>query len=1303
MKREKGEGQILYQSAAKKSKKKSKKVLAALMAALMVGSVVDYTALPVVYAAEDDTSEQVAELTQDGKTTVYGSFMAAYQAITTSEEVTIKLLQDSKISKITESNYITYISDEGHTIVLDLNGHTLSTEEVSGWDSKEYTYVLSIDKSSNWTICSGVSGGKIQDSYSKEALFENFGTLSVGKNVEITSDSEYTLYARGVDGILSIDGATVDKVGAMYGSCKITSGNIGNVFWRGGKVEISGGKIGTVWVIGDYGYSGGLQINGGTIDLLKQEETYTKAMDTWFATGNAIRNTNDDSYYTRAELDAVEAVEGYRSVENIAVVPCENHVNESGYCKYCATATECEHIYGEDGICTNCGLAVAATIKTDDQLTGYVTYEELCQAVGEFTSDTTATIKIFKDVALNQCLTFQEGKIILDLSGHKIETSATETVSVSDNAEVTIQNGTLKNSDRSYTIWVNGGKLTLGKDMTVSSYRDYNVGLYITGGEVTIDGAEFVDGESSVVAYSGSLTVLDGTFNGGLLKDKDWGELPIPEVTLKGGSYSDVSATTGNLRSMLGNGYGFRSREEGTAWIVDSDLLDGESTGYNSTKKLSNVTVEKLPLTITQPESGEVYYGDEATLSVAVDAAEEVTYQWYHITEEGTAEEVSGATSATLTVPANYSEPGVADTFYCVIHWQGYSVKSEEATLTQKLAMNHYIYDAIEKYYTGEAVTLQENEISIYPDASSEEDKLVAGVDFKIVEESYENNIEATTQDKMASVTVEGTGKYMGTVQVKFSILQAENKFMKELTCEDYVYDGVTAPNPEATAKFGTVKYRYAASETGEYTDTVPMNAGTYYVKAYVEETNNYTGLESKEGVKFVISKVKQPENTPKDSITTAYTVKKVSEVELPSDWQWAEEDAEKDLPEAEAVEAKANYIGQDKDNYETKQVTITITRSACEHPDTRVEGKKAATCTTAGYTGDTYCEQCERMIKEGTEIALLPHTLEKIEKKDATTVEEGNIEYYHCSVCDSYFSDSEGKKQITKESTVIPTIEVAPTVTPSAEPSANPSAVPTANPTVEPSAEPSAEPTAVPTANPTVEPSANPSAEPTAVPTANPTVIPSAVPTANPTTKPSVNVKPAAKGTKLTDSTGASYRVTSSQSSSPTLEYVAPPKGAKGTIKILNQVKLDGVTYKITSIGSGAFKNNTKVKKVTIGKNVTRIGKQAFSGCKKLKTVVIGENVSVISQKAFYKCGSLTSITIPKKVKSIGKNAFASCKKLKHINIKTTKLTKSSVGSNAFKGISAKAVVKVPKSKLNAYKKLLMKKGIGEKAKFTK
>lgn len=1317
MKKKRVTGRIRYKSAAIKLKK----AVAVLMAALMMGSAVDYTAFPAVCAAEDDTGRQVAELTQDGKTTVYSSFMEAYQAITTSDKATIKLLQDSQISKITKSNYYIYIMDKEHTIVLDLNGHTLSTEEVSGWDSKESTYVLNIGTSSNWTICSGVPGGKIQDRYSKEALFENSGTLSIGENVEITSNSEYTVYDCGNTGNLSIDGAVIDKVGVMRGSCKITSGNIDNVLWRGGIAEISGGKTGTVSVIGDRtGWSKGnnLQLSGGTIGLLKQREEYTKAMSTWFAAGTAIKSIEGGSLYTRAGLDAIEAVEGYRCAENIEMVPCGNHFNESGYCKYCAAATECEHIYGEDGICTNCGMVAIATIKKDNQLTGYITYGELCQAVSEFTPDTTATIKIMKDVDLNQSLAFREGKITLDLGGHKIETARVNTVIVSDHAEVTMQNGTLKTREND-VVRAEGGKLTLEKGTTVSSCIDYGstyAGLRIGGGEVTIDGAGFADGETSVNVTGGNLTVLDGTFHGQFRKYFYNGK-ESPEVSLRGGSYSDVRSLKGNLRSMLENGYGFRSGEEGTAWIVDSDLLDGEGTGASAAKIVSNVTVEKLPVTITQPESYEDYCGNPASLYVNVDAAEEVTYQWYRITDGGNAEEVSGtnfkgADSRILDISPLEFQPGVGITFYCMIYWQGYSIKSEEATVTEKEGIDHHINKNIEKYYTGEAVTLQEDEIFLYQEYGDENDTLVPGEDFKIVEGSYENNIDVTTEDKMASVKVEGTGKYIGTVQVKFSILQAENEFTGELTCKDYVYDGAAVPNPEAAAKFGTVKYRYAASETGEYTDVVPKSAGIYYVKAYVTETNNYTGLESRKAAKFVVFKAKQPENTPKDSITTPYTVKKVSQVELPADWQWVEEDASKDLPETESVEAKADYAGQDKDLYITKQVTITISRSACEHPDTKVKGEEASTCTTAGYTGDTYCEQCGRKIKEGKEIALLPHILEKIEKKNATTVKEGNIEYYHCSVCDGCFSDSEGTSPITKESTVIPVIKVTPTVTPSVTPTAGPSAKPTTEPGVEPtetpgakpgvvptavpSAEPGAEPTAKPTAGPGAEPGAEPTAKPTAEPTetpgaeptakptagstaepggkptaepsvspaAEPTVTPSAAPTETPAGEPAIPkptkkpvVKPAKKGKKLTGSKGAIYKVTSDKTGSPTVEYSAAAKGAKGTITIPAQVTIKGVTYKVTSVGASACRNRAGITKVIIGKNVTKIGKRVFSGCKKLKKVTV----------------------------------------------KTTKLTESTVGSNAFSGISSGVVVKVPESKVKAYRKLFKKKGISDGATITK
>ena len=48
-------------------------------------------------------------------------------------------------------------------------------------------------------------------------------------------------------------------------------------------------------------------------------------------------------------------------------------------------------------------------------------------------------------------------------------------------------------------------------------------------------------------------------------------------------------------------------------------------------------------------------------------------------------------------------------------------------------------------------------------------------------------------------------------------------------------------------------------------------------------------------------------------------------------------------------------------------------------------------------------------------------HSLKKIEKRDATCVADGNIEYYVCESCGKLFSDGEGTKEIDYSETVIP------------------------------------------------------------------------------------------------------------------------------------------------------------------------------------------------------------------------------------------------------------------------------------------
>lgn len=182
-----------------------------------------------------------------------------------------------------------------------------------------------------------------------------------------------------------------------------------------------------------------------------------------------------------------------------------------------------------------------------------------------------------------------------------------------------------------------------------------------------------------------------------------------------------------------------------------------------------------------------------------------------------------------------------------------------------------------------------------------------------------------------------------------------------------------------------------------------------------------------------------------------------------------------------------------------------------------------------------------------------------------------------------------------------------------------------------------------------------------------------------------------------------ATYKITAVKGDTVEVSYKKPTK-KKASVTIPATVTLEnGTVAKVTSIAAKAFKKNTKLKNVTIGKNVKSIGKEAFSGCSKLTTVKKANNITTIGVKAFYKCTSLKKITIPSKVNKIGKQAFYGCKNLKSITIKTTKLTKSKVGKNAFKGISSKATIKVPKSKYKAYKSLLKSRGVGSKVKIKK
>ena len=289
---------------------------------------------------------------------------------------------------------------------------------------------------------------------------------------------------------------------------------------------------------------------------------------------------------------------------------------------------------------------------------------------------------------------------------------------------------------------------------------------------------------------------------------------------------------------------------------------------------------------------------------------------------------------------------------------------------------------------------------------------------------------------------------------------------------------------------------------------------------------------------------------------------------------------------------------------------------------------------------------------------------------------------------------------------TVAPTASLSPTTTvaPTQSPSLTVTKTPTVTtvPTVTQSLEGTKKPTATPT--PMLIFTVTPSPTPTVTNMEKPSLILTQEPARQLTVSPTPTVKVPKKGEKLEDTkTKAVYTVTKAGTKGGTVTYTKPVNKNITSVSVGKKVTIDGITYKITAIAPNAFQNCKKLTKVTMKDNITIIGKSAFSGCSKLKTVTMGTNVTTIGAKAFYKCSGLTKITIPSKVNKIEKQAFYKCKNLKKITIKTTKLTSKKVGSKAFQGIYQKAVIKVPKQKLKAYKKLLKEKGVSSDAEIKK
>ena len=363
-------------------------------------------------------------------------------------------------------------------------------------------------------------------------------------------------------------------------------------------------------------------------------------------------------------------------------------------------------------------------------------------------------------------------------------------------------------------------------------------------------------------------------------------------------------------------------------------------------------------------------------------------------------------------------------------------------------------------------------------------------------------------------------------------------------------------------------------------------------------------------------------------------THKTVGSIALPGDWTWLDADTSTAIKAGGLVEATAVYVGDDKENYDSTELKITIYRAACSEGETvkyTLKGEKAPTCTKAG-TGHTECSICGDVMSTGVYVKELGHKWNSGRVTRKPTYTATGVKTFTCTVCKTAKTASIAKLATTDISKKTSKITVSG--------------------------------------------------------------IENKIYNGKVHTQKSLVVKAGAKTLRL----NKDYTVTYSKNKAvgKASVTICGKNAYSGKItKTFTIVKAaKGKTYTVGKFRyriTGAKADGTGTVAIA-GTTYSRSDKR-FASLTIADTVVVGDvrfKITSVSANAFSRYTALKNVTIGNNVTSIGANAFLSCKNLKKMTIKSAKL--KSVGTKAFSGTYSKVTFVLPKSKAASYKQLIKK-----------
>ena len=266
------------------------------------------------------------------------------------------------------------------------------------------------------------------------------------------------------------------------------------------------------------------------------------------------------------------------------------------------------------------------------------------------------------------------------------------------------------------------------------------------------------------------------------------------------------------------------------------------------------------------------------------------------------------------------------------------------------------------------------------------------------------------------------------TVTNTFKAAQVVNDFIFKSPV-NLIYDGQPKeaslefkiePTHENNRKISLVYYKGNYNDINENTQPlqgVPVNAGTYTVKAEIEASKSYFAHKGLLSPKWTFTIEKAPVAPGADpnetTISVSWSCKKISDITNPfsTDWKWDNDvKLDQELQVGEPITATAVYNGNDKGNYEKESITYTITRKECEHKNTVGRYYSSPSCTSSGYSGDTYCNDCKRTIYYGSTIPAYGHDYDNGVITTEPTTETDGIITYTCKRCKHQDTKNLGK-----------------------------------------------------------------------------------------------------------------------------------------------------------------------------------------------------------------------------------------------------------------------------------------------------